>query len=103
MGSRWLASTAAPGSTARRLPVSRSRPPPSPSCWAPISKVRARFSKPEQLNNLMTRLRLDRSLEKLWSLATITDVDALTTPDPVEGGGDDESDADGEENGGSGE
>jgi trigger factor len=69
---------------------------------APISKVRARFSKPEQLNNLMTRLRLDRSLEKLWSLATITEVDALTTPDPVEGG-DDESDAGGEENGGSGE
>lgn len=64
----------------------------------PVAKVRARFAKPEQLINLQTRLRLDRALDTLWAAATVSLVDTLTTPDPVEETGGENSADDAEEN-----
>lgn len=64
----------------------------------PVAKVRARFAKPEQLINLQTRLRLDRALDMLWAAATVSLVDTLTTPDPVEETGGENSADDAEEN-----
>jgi len=64
----------------------------------PAAKVRARFAKPEQAINLQTRLRLDRALDALWEAAHVSLVDALTTPDPVEEAGGENTDDGAEQN-----